>query len=751
MRAVLLLACLACGLTAVGASADVPLAKQGVSDYVIVVAGDAIAPEQTAAAELQSHLEHVTGAKLPIAGKGEKRIVIGPCAAFREAFPDVDLAALKHDGIVMKTKGDDIYLAGGRPRGTLYAVYTFLEDVVGCRWWSSTESFVPKKPTLRIPKLDTVYVPKLQCREAFYRDAFDGVYAARSKCNGHFEKIGPEYGGHYRLLGWCHTFYQLLPPDTYFKDHPEWYSELDGKRVAERTQLCLTNEEMRAEFVRRALEWIRKDPEAGIISISQNDWHGQCQCATCKALEEHEGSPSGPVIHFVNAVAKEIEKEFPGFLIETLAYTYTRQAPKHVKPRDNVIVRLCTIECSYAQPLATGPQNESFRKDIEAWSGIAKNLFIWNYVTNFACYIMPHPNMRVLAPNIRYFVENNTVSLFEQGDSGCSCSDFPELRAWLLAHLMWDPSRDEKVLIKEFVEGYYGPAAGPLLDYIELIHDAAEESGVFLRCYMDGTSAWFTLDQVTRANKLFDKAEKKVQDDPVLLRRVRRARMPLDHVWLNRYRELRETAEQEGKPFTGPSDPKAFAEAFVKRARDFHVGSWREGRPFDDYAVRLLHRFREPGPPPEECADLDPKDYVDIQDNEFKLFGYGKNSELVEDETASDGMAARMTTNHTQWAVQYQVSGLLAIKGKLHCRVRARCEASDKNAAAMTMGIYDSTNKRHVVQKSVKAAEAMEGYQVFDLGAHDLERGMYFWVAPCNNPEGVTSVFVDRIYCFREK
>ena len=246
-------------------------------------------------------------------------------------------------------------LAGDRPRGTLYAVYTFLEDMVGCRWWSSSESFTPQLATLEIPELNTVYVPKLLCREAFYRDAFDGVYAARSKCNGHFERIAPEYGGHYTILGWCHTFYQILPPDTYFAAHPEWYSEIGGKRTFDRAQLCLTNEEMRAEFVKNALEWIRKDPTSGIISISQNDCGGACACAKCAALQEQEGAASGPIIHFVNAVAEAIEQEFPDMLIETLAYSYTRHAPKHVKPRENVLIRLCSIECSFAQAAGHRP------------------------------------------------------------------------------------------------------------------------------------------------------------------------------------------------------------------------------------------------------------------------------------------------------------------------------------------------------------------------------------------------------------
>lgn len=732
------------------------LSRDGVTDWAIVVAEDAIAPEQTAARELQEHLEAVTGAAFPIqntVAKDAKAIVVGPSPEFAATFPEIDLDALGHDGIVMKSAENRIYLAGGRPRGTLYAVYTFLEDVAGCRWWSSTERYVPKKPALRSPPLDEVYSPSLVYREAFYRGAFDGVYAARSKCNGHFEQIPEEYGGHYNILGWCHTFYQILPPDRYFSEHPEWYSEIDGERRAERTQLCLTNEAMRAEFVKNTLEWIRKNPEAGMVSISQNDWHGYCQCAKCAAQNDAAGSPSGSLLHFVNAVAEEIEKEFPDFLVMTLAYQYTRQAPEGITPRDNVIIRLCSIECSYSQPLATGPQNVDFKRDMEAWSAIAPNLFVWNYVTNFRNYVLPHPNMRVLAPNIRFFVDNNTLGLFEQGDSSCSISDFPELRAWVLAHLMWDPSRDEYALKKEFLEGYYGPAAAPLRRYIDLVHDAAAWSGVYLRCYMNDTSAWFPLEDVARAVELFDEAQRLVADDPVIAERVARARMPLDNVCLNRYYELARAAKRGDISITLPEDPVAFAEEFIARAEGFDANSCREGGSFEHYAKMLKRRLRPPGPLPEIYEGLSEDDYMIVEDNRFNLYGIESGwSALADDAAAADKAAARMPANHTQWAVQYEIREDITEGNPWHCYAELRCDAKGETGAALTVGIYDSREHKTVMQRSVPVSEvAGSEYAVVDLGVHDLAAGMYLWVAPVNNPDQVEAIYVDRFFMVREK
>ncbi|MBM4087563.1 MAG: DUF4838 domain-containing protein, partial [Planctomycetes bacterium] len=521
-----------------------------------------------------------------------------PSQRLKALAPNTDWDALGQDGILMKTAGKNLLLAGGRPRGTLNAVYTFLEDVVGCRWWTSSENFIPSKPTLEVLDLDVTYTPKLRYREAFYLGAFNGLFSARLKCNGHHHAVPPEYGGHYHLLGWCHTFFQLLPPDKYFAEHPDWYSELGGKRSREHSQLCLANEAMRKELTRVALEWIRKKPEAGMISISQNDWHGQCQCAKCRELEEAEGAASGPLIHFVNAVAEDIEREFPGFLVETLAYTYTRKPPLRVKPRRNVVVRLCTIECDFARPLDSDA-NAKFRDDLAAWSAIAPNLYVWDYVTNFSNYILPHPNLRVLAPNLRLFAQHHALGVFEQGDSGCSVGDFVRLRAWLLAHLLWDPSRDDQALIREFLAGYYGPAAPHLAAYLDLVHNAVLRAGVLLKCYMQ-EAPYLTLDDLNAAARLFAEAEKAVAGDPVLSRRVRRERLPLDHVWLKRYDFLKRTARLQEKPFLGPADLVAASDEFIQLARESRAEQYAEGRRFSDLETALRSRARPQTPPPAE-------------------------------------------------------------------------------------------------------------------------------------------------------
>ena len=148
--------------------------------------------------------------------------------------------------------------------------------------------------------------------------------------------------------GFVHTFNAILPPNEYFPKHPEWFSEIGGKRVGSTNavQWCLTNPELLAFCIQRVKAILRTAPPDSIVSVSQNDCDCHCQCAKCLAIEKEEGSPSGPLLRFVNAVADAVKDEYPHAAIDTLAYQYTHKPPRLTKPRPNVIIRLCSIECS---------------------------------------------------------------------------------------------------------------------------------------------------------------------------------------------------------------------------------------------------------------------------------------------------------------------------------------------------------------------------------------------------------------------
>lgn len=567
------------------ASADVVIARRGKAAAKIVVAAGATETEKYAAGELAFFLHIVTGANFslaPDAAAAGGRLLVGAEAA-RLADPNFAVDRWGKEEIVIRTLSNDLILAGGSPRATLYSVYTFLEDVVGCRWWTSTASRMPWKQTLKIESVDFHYVPPLEYREPFWFVAFDPVWDARIKANG--AKAGGEeiQGGRHIYEEFVHTFYALIPPEKYFRDHPEWFSEIKGQRTHQNAQLCLTNEAMRRELVKNLRECLRLNPGATIASVSQNDCYNNCTCPLCRAVDEEEGSPSGSLLRFVNAVAAEIEPEFPHLTIDTLAYQYTRKPPRLTRPRANVIVRLCSIECSFRRRL-DDERNRAFFADLKGWSNIADRLFVWDYTTNFAHYIQPHPNYHVLGPNIRIFVENKVRGIFEQGVYQSTGAEMAEFRAWLLAKLLWNPSLDPQKLRAEFLSGYYGPAAKFISNYMSLLEGEVQGAGDHLGCYSPPDANFLSLDNVINAWHILKNAEQKVKGTLEYGRRVRAVQMPMAYVVLVRWEAFQKEARERNIPWPWPQERQAWLDWFLQAAQSEKVGMISEGQTLEDWA-----------------------------------------------------------------------------------------------------------------------------------------------------------------------
>ncbi len=749
--------------TTVVCAAPTTLSENGRSDYVVVVSPQAIAAERHAAEELALWLGKVTGAEFPVQESSsvapERALVVGPDLA-AVAAPDLDLAGLSPDGIVVQTRGERIIFAGDRPRGTLYAVYRFLEDTVGIRWWTPSATHVPSTPTLTVPEQHVRYVPPLEYRETFWYDAFvDKDWAVRNCNNGMRTQLDEQRGGCVRYVGnFVHTFAQLVNPKEHFAAHPEWFAFVNGERRTDpepqRTGLCLTNSELKDFLVERVFEWIQQHPEGTIISVSQNDSSVHCQCDQCRALEEAEGSPAGPLLAAVNYVAERVAQRYPHIAVDTLAYQYTRRAPRTIRPLPNVIVRLCSIECSFLQPLSA-PENEDFGNDLRDWSKICNRLYVWDYTTNFSHYVLPHPNLRVLGPNVRFFVEHGVKGIFEQGAYHSFGAEFAPLRSWVLAKLLWNPYQDDEALIEQFVQGYYGPAAGPILQYINLLHDTAEAWGGALRCFNPPTAGYLTLDLMAQAERLFNEAEAAVAGDAELLNRVQVARLPIRYVWAHRWHDLQAEARRRGLPWPGPEDYVANAQEFVRVAEANKVTYVGEGagRKLETFVNRTIGLGRTLAPPPPGCEELDPARYLDLQDNAFRLAREGTWATLTHDDLASDKVAARMGGEHREWAVQLPLN-LAGLDPQATYAVYAsvRCQKKGDVGTAFTFGIYDVANKVGVASGKRECAEVPDDqYHTIEIGRARLHDQMYVWVAPPQNPDNVEAVWVDRIWLVQQE
>ena len=357
---------------------------------------------------------------------------------------------LCNNGIAIVADKDNLYLTGKTSTGAMYAVYTFLEDHLGWRFYSSSCERLIKQERILLPKDACItYSPKLLSRDTFWFDTFDLHFAAKRKINGGFKRSGTGYG---ELIKYAGGFVHTLP-------------DLAGTERVPNAQPCLTDPEVFDKVLGNVRRYLDSNKDAKIISVSQNDSYADglgCQCEKCKAIDDREGTPMGSLLTFVNRIADAIKDDYPDVLVDTLAYRYTRKAPKTIKPRDNVIIRLCSIECCFSHSLdADCPQNVEFKKDIEEWSAICNNLFIWDYTTDFLFYLIPFPNFGVLYDNVRFFVNHNAIGLFEQGNGQSVSGEFGELRAYMLSKIMWNPdmTKDEwNNILVDALQGFYGAA-----------------------------------------------------------------------------------------------------------------------------------------------------------------------------------------------------------------------------------------------------------------------------------------------------
>ncbi len=733
-------------LATAAALAAAPLVDNGRSDYRIVVPADAIPAERTAAEELQTFLAEIGGVELPIVAETDgPAIHVGQSPDAARALGIADWQELKPDEICLKTVGLDLYLAGDRPRGSLYAVYEFLEQNLGVRFWTAEVTEVPKQSTIELPLLDYRYAPPFEVRAAGYDLArSDPKFAARLRNNGHGVANPPEWGGDVQLLGGVHTFSDnspLISVQEYYDAHPEWFSERNGKRLNRHVQLCLSNPELRRELTRKVLAWIRSNPNCQYVSVSQNDNQNYCQCATCTAFVEEHGNQADLLIDAVNEVAAEVAPEFPHVLIETLGYNYTRTPPVTVRPLDNVIVRYCTIEAQSFHCL-TDPANRQLEEDLTGWRQVARQLMIWNYVTDFHKYYQPHPNWLTVAPDLQLFRDCGAINVYEQGswNGGGAAADLGDLRAWQISKLLWNPDLDPEALVEEFVAGYYGPAAGYVHVYLDSMIESVNRHPENIEgCYARSTSSWLDADLLLQAYFAMDEAQRKFRDDPVYGPRVATAAIPVNCTLLERP-ELFDNAALRGV------DYQQLLQTTVAAVKAAGVDRLTEGGLSPEEWQKKLewqHKLRtgnleNDGSAPAVAAGK--ACHAWSVERVAELHSLGNELFWETDPAASVGRAVRMPNTHNEWHLQ----SFDFPHGTFDLYMEVRCDSAKPSGNAIRIGTYD-WNSRIEVPKDFPAGDiAGKEYRTVKVGRVDLKDNMCIFIAPIINP-AVENIWIDRL------
>lgn len=464
----------------------------------VVVAKNATPMERYAAAQLREFLYKGQLNTDSVAQK-EGTIYVGSTGYLRKHFKTNQL---RDDGYLIAGDGKNLCLYGRGEKGTLYAVYAYLE-MIGYRMYTHTAMVIPDIFDIEVPQCHVESNPSFAYREVSY------YYPNHSQLYADWHHLHTEADRDSLFGMFVHTFKDLIPPARYYDSHPEWFSLNNGRRSRD-GQLCLSNPAVLEELCRRLADTMATTaPEKKMWSVSNNDNYNACQCPDCLHMDSLYGGPTGTLLHFVNQVARR----FPDKTISTLAYQYTRCAPTNpaVKPEKNVNIMFCSIECGRELPIADNPREASFRKDMEDWSRLTDNIFMWDYVVQFRNFWNPFPNLHVLQPNLQFFHKKGVRMMFEQASGADNVTSWMDIRCYMLAKLLWDVDANIDSIMADFYQGYYGGAGRYVKEIIDTMTSALIQSGQRLDIYgypVDAADGYLSLERFHQYDSLMELAGK---------------------------------------------------------------------------------------------------------------------------------------------------------------------------------------------------------------------------------------------------
>ena len=375
--------------------------------------------------------------------------------------------------------GAGMSIVGGNERGVLYGVYKFLEELGGVRYFTPDLETVPTTDLTLNEGVVLEYTPFFEDRRLNWNSVrTETDWCLKQGVNGHDGEMSAKYGGKnvYGSGLFVHTL-GLLNEDT------------SDENPSDNPNPCLTSEEVYQTVLKNLRARLAENPTVDIVSVSQNDNNNYCKCENCVASYAYytyhtgdindenyikncaeKGGAAGNMLEFVNRIAEELEDEYPDLVIDTLAYNYTQAPPKNIVPRENVCIRVCSIRVCFMHPMTVCPEHKGpngnqwtrtklFMNDFLNWGKICDRIYVWDYTTNFRYYIAPFSNFGAIRENMKFYHENGVRGMFPQGNSQSISGEFGELRAYLLAKLMWNPYMSQEEYsrhMNEFLKAYYG-------------------------------------------------------------------------------------------------------------------------------------------------------------------------------------------------------------------------------------------------------------------------------------------------------
>lgn len=551
------------------------LARNGMTDYVIVSDQGQNEEVDLAVDELKYHLETATNATFPtvtiaVGKEMTHRIIIGHNTLSYEILGLIP--SFETEETLVVVYGDDLIIIGGESRGTLYAMYSFLEHDVGCRWYVNyLEPVIPEYQTLTIGPLNRqeklAYVYSWGGFNKLADQQENALWAMRNRMDEaqtlygleySLPKIGPIHGLFFYVPPYEHNpawnHHNHPPGCNYFLINPEYFSMSPGGVRVDNMQLCFSNQGLRMKCTEQIESVILQSPhqqKAALVFTAMDVPGWFCHCQGCVDLKNHYDNIGGPYYDYVLELSDYLKVNHPGIIIMILAYRKQQtEIPPRIQFPDNVMVRFAPIDDDFSKAM-NHPNNQDTIDNLTDWCVIAKTVWVWYNTNPYMVAGPPFANLDKLITDMSLMLAAGANGLtFQQTTSttdGIRGLNFADFQSWLALELSQDPDQDSNALKNEFLDYYFGPAALLMANYIDELE--------FEREQMSSTLPWNpTLNMfpylipslIMKWEVLFDWMEQLNSGSPIQLRHVRTARITLDIAMLAKWIEIKQEYPNPG-------------------------------------------------------------------------------------------------------------------------------------------------------------------------------------------------------------
>jgi hypothetical protein len=503
--ALIALVCLAVGCPSKGLAVDqargLTLVDAGQPAATIVVAAAATVAEPTgpsakiasAARELQAYIQKISAATLPIVSDATSPtgplILVGRSRfskPFDEKIPKGVTDARREEGFVIVCRGARLLLAGnddGPYHGTEYAVYELLERL-GVRWFMPGEfgQSVPRRETIHVPPLDLTQKPDFVIRNWWLHTTpemaqLEDRWKLRNKMNT---------DSMFAIPG--DTSARRIVDTALFEEHPEYFAlNADGSRnqhlpnLSHPKAVAIAADIIKAHF--------RTAPKSNSYGFAPDD--GMPRDYDPQTLKRNAGfvevygrpgvaaemSTTEEWITFVNNVAAEVHKQFPGRYIATNGYANRNIPPQGVTLDDHLVIMFAAIWSDTLHAYDDPKSWQAVRQGqmLRAWARQCPNVWVYGYnYVNLVSALTPVPRTRKLARDFPLMKQWGVMGFFDETRN--IWAECGITTRYLRAKLEWDADADVNAILDDFYTRWYGQAAAPAQAFWNALEDAIEQT-----------------------------------------------------------------------------------------------------------------------------------------------------------------------------------------------------------------------------------------------------------------------------------